>query len=98
MINKINLFLLVEKMRAGQLSSSLHFLPAYGTVVRVLCQIIACGQRIALFHVVKNPQIVSMLFKFALNLIRQISQLHYDHQACHRQENIAPKQHVKVMK
>jgi hypothetical protein len=88
---------IVEEMRTGQLPRRVHFLPAYGTVVGVVLKIVGRRERIILLHVVQHPKVVSVLLELPLNLVREITQLHDDDKARHRQEDVRPKQHVKVM-
>lgn len=73
----------MEQVATGQLPRRLQLLPAYGTVVRVLLQVLLTGQRITLLHVVEYPQVVAVSLELALNLVHQETQLHDDHQAGH---------------
>lgn len=46
---------------------------------------------------IQNPQIVAMFFEFPLNLVGEITELHDDDQACHRQKDIRPQKHMKMV-
>lgn len=81
----------VEEMRAGKLPGRLHFLPANGTVVGIVLQVLGGGQRVVFFHVVQHPKVVSVLLELSLDFIGKKTKLHNYDEACHREENIRPK-------
>lgn len=82
--------LLVKQMGARQLSGSFHLLPANGTIIGILCEIVSSCQWIALLHVIQHPQIIAVLTVFTLNFMRQITELHHNDQTSHGQEYVAP--------
>lgn len=84
-------------MRARQLSRGLHLLPTNGTIVRVLRKVVLRSQRIRFLHVIKHPQIVAVFLELSLDLVHEISQLHDYDEAGHRQEDVAPEQHVQMV-
>lgn len=50
----------MEQVTAGQFTCRLHLLPAYGTVVGVVIQVVLSGKWIALLHVVEHPQVIAV--------------------------------------
>lgn len=51
-----------------------------------------------LLHMTQNSQVIPVLGDFPLNLVKEISELHENHQGGHAEEDVAPEQHVHVMK
>lgn len=46
----------------------------------------------------EDPQVVAVLLDSALDLVDEITQVHADDQRRHGQEDVAPQQHVDVVK
>lgn len=88
----------MKQMATWKFSCSLHLLPADRTIVGVLNYFSFRRERIVFLHVIIHPEIVAMFLELALNLIGEIAQLHDDHERCHREEDVAPEQHVHVMR
>uniref|UniRef100_A0A6B0UZ62 Putative secreted protein n=1 Tax=Ixodes ricinus TaxID=34613 RepID=A0A6B0UZ62_IXORI len=84
-------------MTTRQLPRRFHVVPANGTVITVFLELVCCSHWVVGLHVLYNPQVVLVLFDTPLNLIEEITQLHQDHQAGHREEYVAPQQHMKIM-
>lgn len=46
----------------------------------------------------KDPQVVAVLLDSALDLVDEVAQVHADNKRRHGQEDVAPQQHVDVVK
>ena len=77
-------------MTTWKFPGNLHLIPAYGTIIIILFQLLICCNTESSLHTADHIEVVTMPSYSLLNLSKQEANLHPYNNASHAQEYVAP--------